>query len=507
MVITTREMKILETNAVGLGIPLRMLMEAAGKSVADYISSRIGPGEAGKVVVLMGKGGNGGDALVAARYLAGRGYCIEILPAYPLEAVEHPDTLANLEIIRRLPTIVIHKPGRLEVIGSAGVIIDGLLGTGVRGALRGLVRDYVVEANRANAKLKVAIDTPTGLNPDTGEIHGVAFRADATITMHDVKPGLLERREYTGEIVVANIGIPPEASLYVGPGDYIHGVPAKPRDAHKGMGGRVLFIGGSRYYTGAPALAAAAALASGADLAFVAVPEHIRGVVASYTPEIITLPLPEEYLKPQHLELVEKYLDSFRPHVVVAGNGAGSEPETLEFLSRLYDLLLSKHIPVVIDADGLKAIDYGRTRFRWKAIITPHRGEFKALTGVKLSGKPLDDLPALTEASKKLEAVVLLKAPVDVIVYGEKYRLNRTGNPGMTIGGTGDVLAGITGALYARTNDPYTAAAVAAYLNGLAGDYIYYIQEGIPSPTAIIEVLPRITTNTLEYHTQTYLQP
>lgn len=504
MVVSTREMRILETNSIGLGISLRMLMEAAGKSVADYIASKLSPKEAGRIVIMFGKGGNGGDGLVAARYLSRLGYCVELLPAYSLDSIEHPDTRANLDIVLRLGSIKIHRHGNIDSIDGAGVIVDALLGTGVKGVLRGIIRDYVEKANSANAKLKVAVDTPTGLNPDTGDIHGVAFRADATVTMHDVKPGLLKNRNYVGEIIIANIGIPPDAWVYVGPGDVIHGVPGKPRDAYKGMGGRVLVIGGSRYYTGAPALAGVAALSAGADLSFVIVPEAIRGIIASYSPEIITATVPGDYFKPRDLEIIEKYVSEFRPHVIVFGNGLGREPETLEFANKLIKWAVAKRIPLVVDADGLKGIVYGEVKLGWRTIITPHRGEFKALTGETLKGDPLSDVGKLVKASKVLESVILLKAPIDIIVYGETYRFNRTGNPGMTIGGTGDVLAGIVGAIYARTGDPFESAAVAAYLNGLAGDYIYYKDRDTPSPTRIIEVLPRIINNVLDIHLTTY---
>ena len=497
-------MRILETNSIGLGIPLRMLMEAAGKSVADYIASKLSPKEAGRVLIMFGKGGNGGDGLVTARYLSRLGYCVELLPAYPLGSIEHPDTKANLDIILRLESIKMHRHGNTNVIDGAGVIVDALLGTGVRGKLRGTIKDYVEKANTMDAKLKVAIDTPTGLNPDTGEVHGIAFKADATITMHDIKPGLLKNREYVGEIIVANIGIPPDAWLFVGPGDVIHGIPGKPKNAHKGMGGRVLVIGGSKYYTGAPALAGVAALAVGADLSFIVVPETIRGVIASYTPEIITATVPGDHFKPSDLEIIEKYVVEFRPHTIVFGNGLGRDPETMEFAMEFIKWAIKKRISLVIDADGLKGIVYGDTKLAWKAIITPHRGEFKALTGEALTGDPWSDIERLVEASKALESTILLKAPIDVIVYGDNYRFNRTGNEGMTIGGTGDVLAGIAGAVYAKTNDAFESASIAAYLNGLAGDYIYYIDRDNPSPTRIIEVLPRIVNNVLDMHLTTY---
>ncbi len=506
MVITVKEMRVIETNCVGLGIPLRMLMEAAGASVARVVEERISPNGAGRVVVLAGKGGNGGDALVAARYLSGRGYTVAVVPAYPFEQVEHPDTRANLEILKRLDTVEFTKPGDTSVLQDAGVIIDGLLGTGVRGELREPIRSLVVEANRSRARLRVAIDTPTGLNPDTGEIHGIAFKADVTVTFHDVKPGLLKKKDIAGEIVVANIGVPRDAIIYAGPGDVIHRIPQKPIDAHKGVGGRILVVGGSIGYTGAPALVAAAALAAGADLAFLAVPASVRDIIASYTPEIITYPVGEEYFKKNDLPKIVNIIEKTRPHVVVVGNGIGREEDTLEFVRELIKFLIEKNIPMVIDADGLKAFKVGSISFKWTTVLTPHRGEYKSLTGETLPTDINRAIERLIEASKRLEATILLKAPIDMIIMGEKYKLNKTGNPGMSIGGTGDVLAGIVAAFLARTRDPFVAAYTAAYINGLAGDYLVSIKKEIPSPTRIIEVLPLILSNPLETHLETYIR-
>ena len=498
-------MRILEVNAVGLGIPLRLLMEVAGASVARVVESRIKPEEAGEVVVLAGKGGNGGDAIVASRFLAGRGYSVTVIPAYSFELVEHPDTRANIDILMKLSTVRVSKPADLRPIREAGVIIDGLLGTGVRGELRDPLKAMVEEANKSGAKLRVAIDTPTGLNPDTGEVHGVAFRADVTVTFHDVKPGLLKRPDLTGEIVVANIGIPREAWLYVGPGDVVHGLPKKPLDAYKGVGGRILVVGGSERFTGAPAFVGTAAIAVGADLAFIAVPEAVRDVVASYNPELITIPFPGTHFSPEHTDEVIKLAKELRVHVVAVGSGLGREGETLEFARELILRLVEEGVSIVVDADALRSIRFGTDKLKWKAVLTPHRGEFKALTGIELRGDPLTDAEKVVAASSRLEAAILLKAPIDIIAFNGKYRLNRTGNPGMSVGGTGDVLTGIVAAALAKTKDPFAAACIGAYLSGLAGDYLSKVMRDLPTPTKLIDVLPTIINDVLRAHLRTYL--
>ncbi|OYT38143.1 MAG: bifunctional ADP-dependent NAD(P)H-hydrate dehydratase/NAD(P)H-hydrate epimerase [Desulfurococcales archaeon ex4484_58] len=504
MTITTLEMRVLETNTVALGVPLKMLMEAAGKSIADYIASQYRSDDVGKIVVMVGKGGNGGDGLVAARYLSSRGFNVEVLPAYSFKEIEHPDTRYNLEVVRRIDSIKIHRPGNKDPLKDADIIIDGLLGTGVKGELREPIRGLVEEANNVKTKLKVAIDTPSGLNPDTGEIHGIAFKADVTITFHDIKPGLQYKPDYTGKVIVANIGIPREAQIYVGPGDVIHRLPPRPRNAHKGVCGRIAIIGGSHKFTGAPALTGLTALAAGSDLAFLIVPDDVRGIIASYSPELITLPYQGTYLGVEDVKIVIEYIEQSRPHVVVIGPGLSDRPETLEAIKKLLPILLEKNLYLVVDADALKTIVLDEMVFNNKAVLTPHRGEFQRISNQKLTGDLRNDGLIVSRVAFKLKATILLKAPIDIISNGIDVRYNRTGNPYMSIGGTGDVLSGLVASFLARTKDPYVSAYVAAYINGLAGDYLLSKNMKV-SPTKIIEVIPTILNKTLDIHLETYI--
>jgi len=504
MVISVTDMRVLEVNTVALGIPLAMLMEAAGKSVADVVINEVEPEETGKVMVLAGKGGNGGDALVAARYLASRGYRVEVILAYSSKEIEHPDTLYNYRIASRLESIKIHKSSSLDILQNAEVIIDGLLGTGVRGELRDPIRSIVEASNKASAKLKIAIDTPTGLNPDTGEVHGVAFKADKTVTFHDVKPGLLKSPEYTGDLVVANIGIPQEAQIYVGPGDLMYRVPTRPSDIYKGKAGRIAVIGGSQRFTGAPALSGLAALATGSDLAFIITPDAVRGIIASYSPELITLPYRGSYLGVEDVDSVLDYIERIRPHVVVLGPGLGDRPETIEAVKKLIFELVEKKIGLVIDADALKAVQNYSGGFGGYAVLTPHRGEFRRLYGGELTGKLEVDGEKVAKLASDLDATVLLKAPIDIISDGNNIKYNKTGNPYMSTGGTGDVLSGIVASLLAWTKNPYVAAYVAAYVNGVAGDYLLKENKTV-SPTKMIEVIPAIIRDPLSIHRDLYL--
>lgn len=501
--ITTRDMRILEINSIGIGIPLRLLMEAAGKSVADEVVKRVGSSSNSRVIVLAGKGGNGGDGLVAARYLASKGFNVAVYLAYDPKLIEHPDTRFNYEVLSRMGSVEISVYENNLVIEGSDVLIDALLGTGVKGEVRDPLRKMIEESNNSRAKLRVAVDTPSGLNPDTGEVHGVAFKADLTVTFHGVKPGLLKRRDLVGEIVVANIGIPPEAWIYAGPGDAEVLVPKRPRDAHKGSMGKIMVIGGSNRFTGAPVLAALASLASGADLAYIVAPTSTRNVIASYSPEIITLPYDEPYLKPNVLNNIIEYIDRINPHVLIIGPGLGDEPDTLDTVGGLLELVLDRRLFAVLDADALKTIKIGR-KLSKSIVITPHRGEFTRISGEKLLNDPFRDAELVKRVARELESVVLLKAPVDVVSDGDRVKLNRTGNPYMSIGGTGDVLTGIVATLIAHIKDTFAAAYIGAYINGLAGDYLLK-NNRLVSPLEIIKTIPGIIRKPLDYHCVTYL--
>lgn len=503
MEITTRDMRILEINSVAIGVPLRLLMEAAGKSVADEIIRRTGSLEPGRVIVLAGRGGNGGDGLVAARYLASSGFKVIVYLAYDPRLIDHHDTKLNYEILSRMNSVDVIVFENELLIEESDIVIDALLGTGVKGEVKNPIKKMIEVSNSSKARLKVAIDTPSGLNPDTGEVHGCAFKADVTITFHGVKPGLLKRKDLTGEIVVANIGIPPEAWIYVGPGDVEVLVPKRPRDAHKGSMGKVIIIGGSNRFTGAPALSALASLASGADLAYVVAPESTRSIIASYSPEIITLPYEEKVLKRSVVEKILGYIDKLKPHVLVIGPGLGDEPETLEAIVDIMGFVLDKNMFAVVDADALKTISVER-KLSKSIVITPHRGEFVRVSGEKLVGDPFKDAELVRETAKILNAIVLLKAPIDIVSDGYRVKLNKTGNPYMSIGGTGDVLTGIVATLVAQTRDTFVSACIGAYINGLAGDYLLKNNRFV-SPIEIIKIIPSIIRKPLEYHLSTYL--
>ncbi len=472
LVLDTLEIKVAETNTVFLGLPLIYLMENAGGSIADVVEERLnGDVEGREIIVFAGKGGNAGDGFVAARHLASRGASVEVLLFYPPETISHHDTLFNLKVLRNLDTVKITqvKDPCIKLDFEADVFIDALLGIGFSGRkLRNPVKAGVEMFNHGKARLKVAIDAPTGVNSDTGEAAEPAVKADVTVTMQYMKPGLAKAKEYTGDVVVAKIGIPREARVYAGPGDVKHRIPNKPSTAHKGIGGRVAVIGGSELYTGAPALAGLAALRSGSDLAFIYTGKTSSRVIAGFDPDLIVRACPQDHLTP---DCVEVYKEEWkRATSIILGPGLGLHEDTFEAVNAILDMALEENIPTVIDADALKILGKLGKKLAGNIILTPHRGEAGILLGEKV-GPSLDDwISAAREIAGRYGSTVLLKAPVDVGAEpGGRYRLNRVHHQAMSVGGTGDVLTGIIGALLSRGVKGLDAAVTGAYINGRAG--------------------------------------
>ena len=449
--LTGSEMTRVDENAEALGVPRKQLMESSGNALAREVRAAADPGS--RVVVVAGRGNNGGDAFVAARFLDD--YETEVCLLGRPERITTRIARENWDALQQggYDTRVVSDSADFA-LPDADVIVDAMLGTGVSGALREPVATAATQINAADATV-VAVDVPSGLDAETGERPELHVEADRVVTFHDEKPGLAE---LDAQITVADIGIPEAAELFVGPGDL--GALDRAPDTHKGDHGEVLVIGGGPY-TGAPALSAQAALRGGADLARVACPASIAREVQATEESLIVRPLDGEIIEPAHVDFL---LELAGEHdAVVLGPGLGDAEETLDaarqFLSEFDGT-------AVVDADALQVVPEVETEAT--LVCTPHQGELR-----KMGGPAAENWRERAEAVEKFAAevgaVLLVKGRYDVVSNGETTRVSRTGNPGMTVGGTGDVLAGITGAL-ACTLAPLDAAAVGAYVNGRAGD-------------------------------------
>jgi NAD(P)H-hydrate epimerase len=297
-------------------------------------------------------------------------------------------------------------------------------------------------------------------------------KADLVVSLHKKKVGF---KNYRGEVKVADIGIPSFFEKISGPGDLR--ILSRAPSTHKGDNGRILIVGGGEYF-GAPVLTAFAALRTGADIATLAVPERIAKIVSSFSPNLIVRKLSGDFLRMEHVPLIKKLLK--KHDVLTIGMGLGEEGETKAAIPEI----LQERKKTVVDADALI-----KTKFQKGTILTPHAGEFMELYG-KLPEGLSERMERVREISKKEGVVVLLKGVEDIISDGERVKINRTGNAGMTVGGSGDVLSGIVSALYALTSDPLRAASGGAFLSGVAGDLAYEEKRIGLLPTDIIEKIP-----------------
>lgn len=448
--LTSREVAVLDANAAALGVPRGKLMESSGNAVARTVRSIAESDDS--IAIVTGRGNNGGDGFVAARFLDDFDVSVHLLgrPESITTEIAHE----NWEVLEAstIATETVVDASEFD-LGSADVVVDAMLGTGITGALREPERTAAERINDSSATV-VAVDLPSGIDADTGEAADISVDADEVVTFHGRRAGLAGHENVT----VADIGIPRAASLFTGPGDRLrlHRNPA----GHKGDFGRVFVIGGGPY-TGAPALVGQAALRSGADLAFLAVPEPIADTVQGYDESLIVEPFDGARLTLDDIpSLLE---DAETRDVVVIGPGLGDRPETRKAVAQFLDRYGGR---AVVDADALPVVPEVETAAT--LVCTPHRGEYREMGGE-------DDSDWRTR-SEHVEAfatslghTMLVKGPYDVISNGEVTRVNRTGNPGMTVGGTGDVLAGSIGALLAVL-DPPEAAALGTFATGFAGD-------------------------------------
>ena len=491
-------MKALELNSEYFGVSRLQLMENAGKSVADEISSRFRPEET-KIAIFCGLGGNGGDGFVAARHLLNRGFKVKVIIAGRLREVRDECARKNLEALKQLGRIK-DSLELLEVYDSslipnslkAEVAIDALLGIGLKGKPRPPILQLIKKINELDA-FKIAVDVPTGINSDTGEVLGEAVRANLTITFHKAKPGLLKASEYIGELIVKDIGLPKQFELYTGPGDVKLTIRERPPHAHKGEFGRLLIIGGSETYSGAPALAALAALRTGVDLTYIAAPEKTAHAISSYSPNLITIKLEGEHLNPENIAALKDIVK--RSTAIVVGPGLGLHTETAEAVKEIIKLAEEAGTPLLLDADGLKAFAKEKRELHTPSVLTPHQGEFNLLSGNKLSQDVNETAEAVKELASQLNVTILLKGHVDIISDGKKVKYNFTGNPGMTVGGTGDVLSGIVAGLMAQGNSPFEAAVAGAFINGAAGDFVLKEKGCHMVPTDLLDWIPQIIDN------------
>ncbi len=512
-ILLAEEMRALDRAAEEeIGIPGLVLMENAGRAVADAAEKLLGTCCQKRIIIFAGKGNNGGDGSGAGRWLHNREAEVTLVLACAAEElsgsaadelqyyiacgarvveVTDPDDNLNFAEIENLAL-------------RADLLIDALLGTGFAGKMRPLFARLCGCINRAKEKNPacrvLAVDIPTGVNADTGEADAEAVRAGLTVTMALPKLGLYlyPGAELAGKIRVADIGMPAALMQEAGgnrtliSGELVKNLlPDRPGNAHKGTAGRVTVVAGSCGYAGAAALCSFAAVKGGAGLVTLLTPENTREVLAIKLTEVMVKGLPvsdNRLVAEEALEILSEALD--RADVLAVGPGFGVSGETGGVIR---ELLVSTAVPCVIDADALTALkDHTELLSHMLAekVLTPHPGEMARITGIRIAEIEKNRVEVARLYAEKWQAVIVLKGVPTVIALpdGTVY-LNTTGTPAMATGGSGDVLTGLIAALMGQGLTAAHAAVAGVYLHGLAGELAAKGSVGLAA-SELLQMLP-----------------
>jgi len=484
------ELHALEVNAEYFGISTLQLMENAGCAVAEEIASRWSTDIS--IAIFCGLGGNGGDGFVIARHLAAKGFRSKIILAGKPKEISNRNALRNGKVLRFLEEkITIQEVHDATLIPNiqAEVVVDALLGIGAKGRLRPPILQLVKRINQMDS-FRISVDIPTGIDENMEEKGKTAVKADLTVTFHKTKKRFQHAKSHVGEVIIKKIGLPQEFEKIVGPGDVIRALPPRPFHAHKGDFGRLLIIGGNSTFIGAPALAGLAALRTGVDLAIIGTVEKTAYAISSMSADLITVKLPGAHLAPKHVSILKEEME--KADAFVVGPGLGTHPETKRFVQLFIENVEKTKKPLLLDADGIKIFSEFKRRYKNPLVLTPHTQEFQILTGNRLPKTFDKQIEEVNKFASKMNATIILKGPIDIISNGKKIKKNFTGNPGMTVGGTGDVLSGIVGALLAQSIPIFEAAAAGTFINGFVGDAASRDKGNYMVATDLIERIPQI---------------
>ncbi len=482
------EMQALDRYTIEeLGIPGEILMENAGRGVAEIILSRFADAAQRGTLVVCGPGNNGGDGFVVARHLAQHDIPVKLVSLAPPEKFRGEADL-NLRIVKRLGLSLVQlSEADLEtlaqVLERCGLVVDAIFGTGLKRPVTGLFA-RVIETINASGRPIVAVDIPSGLSADTGRPLGVAIKATLTATMALPKVGqvIYPGKEYVGELCLVDISMPPGVIAEKGPKRFwlteewaLSLVSCRRPDTHKGTYGHLLILAGSAGKTGAAVLAAQGALRGGAGLVTLACAQSLDPVFEGLVVEAMTAPLPYETpegsLSPEAFSALSALAEGKKAAVV--GPGAGVSSPAMALLQRVVAEL---PLPMVVDADALTALSgqiYHIRRAQRPRILTPHPGELARILQTTKEAIQEDRLAAARTAAKEANAIVVLKGAATVVVAPDgREAVNSSGNPGMATGGMGDVLSGLIGALLAQGYEAFEAACLGVFIHGAAGDLL-----------------------------------
>lgn len=470
------------------GIPGSVLMENAGRGVAEVAVRRFAAQYPGPVLILCGRGNNGGDGFVAARHLRAAGWEVRVVLLAERAAVSGDAALMLAELQQEGGTVneAVNEAALADLLAAAAdcrLCIDALLGTGFARPPDGLLATAIAWLNGQTAPV-VAIDLPSGVDASSGRVPGVAVRAALTVTFAFGKVGLFSYpgAQFAGEVLTVPIGIPeqlaaaiPDEFLLVDAAEARALLPLRPVDGHKGTFGHVLVVAGSLGKSGAAVMTAEAGLRAGAGLVTLACPTSVQQVAAAHLVEVMTAPLIEVGGALSLQAMADLLALSDDKQAVALGPGLGAAEETGALVRRF---LKESALPTVVDADGLNALaghlevlDGRRGR---ATVLTPHPGEMARLCGRSVAEVQADRVGVARDFAVKHAVVLVLKGARTVIAFPDgRVRINGSGHAGMASGGMGDVLTGVIGGLLAQGMMADAAATLGTYLHGLAGDRLY----------------------------------
>jgi NAD(P)H-hydrate epimerase len=452
------------------------LMERAGLSV--YQIAREMLGNRREILILCGKGNNGGDGLVVARLLKRAGYNPHVWLAASADTLTG-EARINYERAIRSGVTVTEIGDSVPPLPPTDLIVDALLGTGLTSEVREPLRSLVELANGSAAPI-LAVDVPSGLNSDSGQPCGISIHATKTVTFVVPKLGLAQYpgMKLAGEVIVADIGMPEPlledealAVLQTDAETLRRLLPPPDASTHKGSRGKILVIAGSEGFTGAACLASEAAFRAGAGLVYLACPQSLNDIYEVKLTEVITIPVPEpsghRCFGAESVEAVAKQLE--KVDAVIFGPGLSRNEHTAAFF---HAILPQIQLPTILDADGLNLLsDQPTISLPQQCVVTPHPGEMARLMGCDIKAVQADRIRTAQNAVEKFGCTILLKGPGTVIASPDgPVFINPTGTPALGTAGTGDVLSGTIGGLLGRKLSPFDAAMAGAYLHGLAGE-------------------------------------
>jgi len=489
-VLTSDEMRSCDTAAVEhYGIPSIVLMENAARGAVDVLERAFGPAADAWIVILCGKGNNGGDGYAMARHLINRGARVDVLTLAPDTAIGG-DARVNLDMLHAIekeqPRLHVRLAGgsaHLEdlLLRRPTCVVDAMLGTGLTTPIKGDIAEIIEVLNSSDIPV-FAVDMPTGIDAETGELLGSAVRARCTATMGALKRGLLLRkgREHAGNVHVVDIGMPTEGfmrdattTFLLDYADVRNWLPRRAFDVHKYQLGNVFVLAGSIGLTGAAAMASEAALRSGAGIVHLGIPQGLNSILETKLTEVMTVPFKETSEGTLSLNDFDSILEHINDSsIAVIGPGISRHYETQNLVRKVIERAKA---PLLIDADALFALAGHLDLLQHSdvdIILTPHVGEFSRL--VVQSKEEIETKRISIAQTFAIEfgvTLVLKGAPTVIATKDGTVYINPTGNPGMATAGAGDVLSGIIAGLAAQGSTPERAAAMGVYLHGMAGDH------------------------------------